>query len=330
MLETIREYALEQLAAKGEETAVRDAHAAHFLALAERAEPALYGWDQLVWLARLETEHDNLRAALGWAIAERDESAARLAAALGAFWEIRGYGSEGRRWLERALAIGGEPAARAKLLNGAGFRAMDQGDYATATAWHEEALALHRALGNERGVADALLGLGLVAMGQGDLDRAVSLLEEAAGLFRAIGDERRTADALFDLGIAAQQRGEQERAAALYEEVLAVYRAIGDQQGIAYALMGLSTVAREQGDRRRAMAHVAEALAICRTIGDRGASSARSTIWPSSPPRMGSRSARHGCTGQQTPSEGPSAQRPATASRRTTRPSRQRGRPAGC
>src|SRR5262249_18470059 len=132
MLETIREYGLERLDAAGEETEARQRDANWCLDLAERAEPKLMGPEQAAWFTRLDIEHDNLRAALGWAIDRRDaELAARLGGALRRFWNLRGHSEEGRRWLERAFALGANlpPAIRAKTLLAAGVIAYRQGDY---------------------------------------------------------------------------------------------------------------------------------------------------------------------------------------------------------
>jgi non-specific serine/threonine protein kinase len=156
MLETVREYAWERLAAAGELTAARRAHAHHFLALAERADPALRGHDQRAWIFRLEREHDNVRAALRWFLDQdalnkgfkRDaaaewEAGLRLAGALGYFWSVRGYHAEGRRWLEETRARvpeGVESAARNRGLIAAGPLLMVQADYARSRAVLTEAL----------------------------------------------------------------------------------------------------------------------------------------------------------------------------------------------
>jgi predicted ATPase/DNA-binding XRE family transcriptional regulator len=163
MLETIREYALERLEASGEEDMLRRQHAAYYLALAEGAEPQIQGAEQATWLDRLERDHDNLRAALSWALAAgATEIGLRLAAALGEFWWPLGHVSEGRRWLAAALAGSGPAtaAARAKALYRAGELAYGQGDYGVATTRLEESLTLYRDLGDKWGTACALRGLG--------------------------------------------------------------------------------------------------------------------------------------------------------------------------
>ncbi len=175
MLETIREYALERLAANGETEETSRRHAGYYLALAEAAEPELRGPAQGVWLTRLETEHDNLRAALHWSLESgAEETALRLGGALWRFWYMHGHLSEGRRWLEMALAKSSAvPASvQAKVFNGAGNLAYGQSDYARAAAWHEASLALQRDLGDKAGLAASLTNLGNIAWSQGDYVRA--------------------------------------------------------------------------------------------------------------------------------------------------------------
>lgn len=151
MLETIREYGLEVLASGGEAEATRQAHAAYYLAPAEQAEPELSGPQQLTWFERLEREHDNLRATLSWLLEQGSdgqsrELALRLSAALPWFWLIRGYVSEGRQWLKRALdeGRGVRSSVRAKALIGAGELATKQDDFGQAEALCGEGLALYR------------------------------------------------------------------------------------------------------------------------------------------------------------------------------------------
>ncbi|HEU5423302.1 MAG TPA: tetratricopeptide repeat protein, partial [Nitrolancea sp.] len=251
MLETIREYGWERLAEAGELERMRRAHAAYFLALAEEAEPELKGPRQGTWLQRLETDHDNLRAALDWSTASQEpELGLRLAAALSRVWSIHGHLTEGREWLERALATRGAaaPATRARALNGAGFLTHMQGDYPQAVALYEEALTLERELGDKGGMATSLNNLGIVALEQGDYPRATALYEEALTLQRALGNKDSAANSLNNLGNVACEQGDYSRATALYEEALALDRALGNQRGIARSLNNLGSVAKQQGD----------------------------------------------------------------------------------
>jgi predicted ATPase len=206
MLEIIREYGLEVLASEREAQATRTAHAAYYLALAEQAEPELSGPQQLSWFERLEREHDNLRAALSWFLEQdserrRSELALRFSGALSRFWEIRGYVSEGRRWLERVLdeSRGVRSAVRAKALVGAGALATLQDDFGQAEALCGEGLALYRELGDRRGSATALSCLGYATMMRSNYAAAHALLEEALALFREAGDTGSSVYALHRL-----------------------------------------------------------------------------------------------------------------------------------
>jgi predicted ATPase len=271
LLETIREFALEQLVASGEETAVRDTHAAHFLELAERAREELKGSDQAAWLERVDAEHDNLRAALGWLLRiGAAERMLRLAAALWWFWWARGHLSEGRDWLEQALAAsaGAPVEARARAIYGAGSLAEAQGDYEQAKQLHEEALALYRVAGDQEGIADALASLGQMARDQGDYDGAVRLLDEALETCRAAGDRRGAAYALIELGTVASYRGGGQLALALYAEGLEILRTARDQRGYAAALTNVATMTFVQGEPERAAPLYEEALNLWRDLGD--------------------------------------------------------------
>jgi predicted ATPase len=237
MLETIREFGLERLAASGEEATMRDAHAAWCLDLAERAEPALLRRADLAHcLNRQETEHPNLRAALGWLAATGPgERLLRLAGALTWFWYFHSHLGEGRGWLERALTVGDREGAavRAKALTGSGMLAHFLGDEEQAVARVEEGLGLWRELRDPRGTAWALLVLGVVEEDRGDYDRAVPLLEEALAVFQDAGADAFVAQTRFHLGIVAYGRGDHAHAAALLEAAATMSRALGDRWGVA-------------------------------------------------------------------------------------------------
>ncbi|MDP8908361.1 MAG: tetratricopeptide repeat protein, partial [Chloroflexota bacterium] len=272
MLETIREFGYEALAARGEAAAVRCAHAAYYMALAEQAGPGLTGPDQLTWLERLDIEHANLRHALDWALSDAapDDAALRLAAPLWRFWWVRGYAREGRTWLEHALARPGTPssAARAKALEAAAELAEALADYRRAEALYGEALALRRALGDEHGVAVCLKGLGTIARAQGALDRATSLHEQAVALFRQFGDRREAASTLNELAVVAYHRGDTDRAGELLGEAIAEFRAVGDLRAVGALLNNLGVIALMRGDPGRATELHEESLALARRIGD--------------------------------------------------------------
>jgi predicted ATPase/DNA-binding SARP family transcriptional activator len=276
MLQTVGDYARAGLATCGEQGTLRAAHARYFLELAEQAAPQLSGREQAAWLARLETEHANLRAALRWAQdSDAPEVGLRLAGALARFWEIHGHLHEGRRWLEEMLAVAGAEhrlelaAIRATALHGAGLLAYRLGDHEQALARGAECLGLRRALGDTQGAAATLNNLGNVAIRQGDLARAAAYLEESLALQRECGDPARLTAILNNLGNVACMQGDYGRATELFAESLAVQREHGSAEVIAIALSNLGYVASLQGNYGRATALLDESLALRRELGDR-------------------------------------------------------------
>jgi len=272
MLETLREYALVQLQAAGELDETFAALADFLVAFAERAEPELTGPEQVLWLDRLESEHDNLRAALQWcSVPAAIDTMVRLAGALWRFWSTRGYVGEGLRWLDVAVASSHITAQRplARALNGAANLAREQGDYARAEALHARSLTLSREQLDRHGTAEALNNLGLIALYQGQHDAAQRYCDEGLALFRETGDQGGVAAALNNLGNVARERGESDLAAALHKESLALRRALGDKRGIALSLNNLANVVLNQGDYWRAAGLHQESLALRRELGDR-------------------------------------------------------------
>jgi predicted ATPase/transcriptional regulator with XRE-family HTH domain len=271
MLETIREFALEQLLASGEADECRRALAAFALDLAERAEPELTGPTQAEWLQRLETEHANVRAAVDWSLAADGAATAELlVGALWHFWQVRGHVGEGRAWAEAALARGG-PAptrTRARALRAAGLLAEYHGDYDRAVERHEAAAAVWRELGDERNLARTLDHLGNCAHDRGDFARAAALHEQALALARRVGDSRGVASALGNLGIMAIQRDELAVARQRLQEALTLLREMNHAHGVGVALSQLGVIALREGDTDRAVALDQEALAVWRKLGD--------------------------------------------------------------
>jgi predicted ATPase/class 3 adenylate cyclase/DNA-binding CsgD family transcriptional regulator len=272
MLETIREYGLECLMTSGEEEITRHAHTVYYLALAEKAEPKLFGGEQGVWLERLEREHDNLRAALHWS-AEHGEAeiALRLGGALCGCWSVRGRLSEGRYWMKRALTGSKEVVAsvRAKALQGAGLLALSQHDHDQGEILCGESLALYRELGDTRGMAISLNLLGHVAWVRHNYAAAQSLTEEALTFFNAVRDKGGIAWSLSALANVAIAQGEYTRARELSEESLALYRESGDKASIADALHHLARVVFCQGEYATVRSLVEESLAILREVDDK-------------------------------------------------------------
>jgi predicted ATPase len=265
MLETVREYALERLEGSGEAERLRERHADYYLALAERAEPELEGAGQAEWLRRLGPDHDNFRAALAWS--ERSGAKhleLRLAAALARFWAVRGHVSEGRRWLEGALARDGEqpPALRARALSGASLLAYWQSDYERWKAFAEERIALFRQLGDEREIARALRDLGNMAAYEGNYERASLLYEQSGALSREVGDTWNLCQSIANLGALAVEQRDYARAEALCRESLALSREVGDLFNVAVSLSILGVAAVKQRRDGEAFTLFAESLRL--------------------------------------------------------------------
>jgi len=272
MLETIRQYALVQLQDADELDMMQRSLANFLIELAETAEPELTGPQQVTWLDRLESEHDNLRASLQWCVESTSVGLMlRLSGAIWRFWSTRGYVGEGLRWLDAAVT---SPAATpspilAKALNGAANLAREQGDYARAQLLHERSLAIWRGHGDKHGMAEALNNLGLIALYQGKHEEAHQRCEEGLALFRDLGDKGGIGAALNNLGNVARERGQSARAAVLHTESLGLRRELGDKRGIALSLNNLANVVLNQGDYWRAAALHQESLALRQELGDR-------------------------------------------------------------
>lgn len=277
MLETMREYAMDQLVASDGVALAQQQHASYCLQLAEEAEPQLIGPDQLTWFGRLEEDHANLRAALTWAHqANAAEYGLRLAAALWRFWYEHGHLAEGRRWLEQALARdeGADGAStstiryRAKALNGAGVIAWRQGETARALALLEAGLALHEQVGDVRGMAHTLTNLGILASERGAYDEAQTLYERSLDLNQRLANDWGVAAALLNLGNLAIEQGAYERAVTLHEQALGLNRRSNDAVGIALSLNNLGVALLMQRSYDRAELLFGESLELHRALDD--------------------------------------------------------------
>jgi predicted ATPase/DNA-binding XRE family transcriptional regulator len=272
MLEPVRQYALERLQESDEEEQARTRHASYFVALAERAQPQLWKTDQLEWLDLLESESDNLRAALSWTVERgHGEVGLRLSVALQRFWSVRGYLEEGRRWLETALSAcpSPEPAIRAQALHGIGRMALQQGDRTLADRVLQESLALRQSLDDKGGMAASLQGLAEVALWERDYERAAMLCTESVALRRELDDKQGLATSLNISGLVETQRGDHEQALALHEEGLAVARQVGDKWAVAVHLDNLGWATLGQGGHERAARLFGEALKLNSELGEK-------------------------------------------------------------
>ncbi len=279
MLETVREYAQERLAAEGELAVARRAHAHYFLALAERAALALHGRDQRVWFFRLEREHDNLRAALHWLLNQdtpvEREAGLQLAAALGYFWYLRGYHSEGRRWLEKALTrapqgeSGVDSAARTRALIATGPLLMVQAEYVRAQAVLQEALALAKRQQDPAATAEASAYLGHATVVAGDVEEGSRRLQEAVRHWEALDDAHGLGEALFYLGYAADVAGDMATAEAHYTDALGWLDKAGNEQHAGFVHSYLGVLEWRLGNLPCAVTHVQAVLQSSVTLRDR-------------------------------------------------------------
>jgi predicted ATPase/class 3 adenylate cyclase len=268
MLETIREYAVEQLEATGELELIRRRHASLFLAFAEEAEPHLHTARQTAWLRRLDPEHDNLRAALAWSrLGDDGEIGLRIAGALCWFWILHGRVGEGRSWLAELMSLpGGSRRAHARAALAASCLAILQADYAAVRSLGRRSAELYSELGDRSGVGVALTTVGIADLGEGDVVAARPILEEGVAACRESGNRWGLGLALSQLASVYRQGGDLPAALALREEAAAIARELGERWTLGMGLMGAATVVRAQGDRRRSAALFREALVVLREL----------------------------------------------------------------
>jgi predicted ATPase/transcriptional regulator with XRE-family HTH domain len=291
MLEPIRGYALEQLAARGEEATVRHAHATYYLELAEAAAAQWNTPLKEAANAQLGRELNNMHAALQWAYDTGDSTLGlRFALALWRFWRRFGYISEGRAWIGQLLSLDEHPAdvaalrVRERTLHAAAWLASDQHDYANASRLFEQSLALRRRLRETSGqtnLADPLHNAAAArqARAEGNYRQAAALLEELLARHRLVGDRTTEGNASLELspdelgqalrefGTVLREQGDFVRATALFEQALALYHTIGDRASETFVLIGLGDIARDQGDSASVRAYCELNLAILHDFG---------------------------------------------------------------
>ncbi len=272
MLESIRQFGLEQVTNLGELHSTQRRHAAYFLSLAESAEPELNTRAQSAWLNRLERDHDNLREVLRWSTTDTGDRTAglRLAGALYGFWWIRGYMAEGSRWLQMLLTDTEgrvEPAVRAKACYAAGFLTYKLGDLEAAQRLTEEGLTLWQQLSDAAGIVKALTQLGNVALGKEEHRRARSLYEEVLASTKERGDQHERARAFNGLGELARMEGDLQQARARYEECLSIWRDAGNMEMVALVLFNLAQTVIRYGDLHRARSYLSESVRLHMDVG---------------------------------------------------------------
>lgn len=278
LLETIREYAFYCLERHTEKEEIRQAHATYYLALAEKIEPELDGPQQTERLDQLGLEHDNLRAAMQWALEQAEagqhgnDFSLQLGGVLRIFWTVRCYWSEGRTFLVRALAAsaGSVSSMRAKALWTAAGLAKQQDDLAQAKLLAEEALVLYRQLDDSHGITRSLFLLGSIAANSCDYEAARSLTEEALTLAKQGNDWTLTGRLLANLGQIVCNQGDYVRAHKLYEESLKFQKQRGNKEGIAWSLFKLAWIhIASLGNPETAHTFIKESLAFARELNDK-------------------------------------------------------------
>jgi predicted ATPase/DNA-binding SARP family transcriptional activator/Tfp pilus assembly protein PilF len=270
--ETIRQYGLAKLVKEGAEQQLRRRHASYFCRLAEEAEPRLYSGEQMAWLDHLQAEYDNLRAALDWSLTGRSvdvEIGPRLAAALAYYWEIRGHGLEGGRWLEAALGKIGDAAVPLQALlylRAGNFWVGWENDKATPYA--RKSLALYRQLRDDKGIAWAMRLQGSCFIYKNDFEQAVSFLEQSLKLAEELDDKALITWVYHLLGWIAIKRGDYFETANLGEKYLVLACETGDGRAQVHSYFLLGETAARQGEFARAEALYSHALIIARNLKD--------------------------------------------------------------
>jgi predicted ATPase/class 3 adenylate cyclase len=270
---TVREYGTERLGELGEVSAARKRHAGYFLALAEIAAPGFRSPDLPHHLGVLHVEHDNLRAALTWALeADQGDVALRLVSALWRFWHLHGDLTAGRRWVDQALALPSAKrpsGARARALIGGGSLAYWQQDRRAMSASCKEALAIFRELSDAAGIADATYNLAFAPSLEGHVSEAVEMFRASRAMFEALGDRRGLADSMFGLSIMLRLQGDIVKARSTGEEALRIHEEMEDLLGTYGTLYVVGRAATEMGDLDTARTHFLRALGMAEGFGDR-------------------------------------------------------------
>jgi predicted ATPase/DNA-binding SARP family transcriptional activator len=268
MLETLHRYAAERLAETGTVEVLQRRHAAYLLRLVERAEPLLRGPEQGVWLGRLESEHDNVGAALDWALGHDPETAVRLSSALAYFWLVGRHRSEVRRRLDQAVEASREAssASRARVLAWAAVLGCVEGKLDQAASQAAEAYELSRDVGDPWWVAMSEAVLGLALGLKGDVRGGGERMEEARARFAGAGDEWGAAITAVWQGLVPAYTAQHEQAAAFADRARDGFRAAGDRWGQTMALELQGMVARRRGAYEDAVAAYEEALGVVRDL----------------------------------------------------------------
>lgn len=274
LLDVVRDYAADKLIDRVSAEGVGDLkrrHAEHFLAIAETAEPHLRSVDHRTWVSRLAAEHDNLRAALSWAIENANADVAlRLTASLWMFWRSAGVFSEGRAWMEQALRLdaAGCESIRASTLWGAGWLGYQVGDYQGAAEFGDELLSWARKAGGPEQVRNGVTLVGMGRLAVADYRGAAALFKEALAIARSLDSRWLLATSLLNRAVAALHMQDLSKARLLLAESHALYEDLGDDRFSARAALQIAYVSLLEGDTRMAGDLMTTSLSMFRDLGD--------------------------------------------------------------
>lgn len=271
MLQTIREFGQEQATEAGEEAELRKRHAGWTLGFAETAKSSFWGPEATAWLNRLERERDNLREALAWSIDHEPELALRISCGLWWYWQTRGYLTEGRDWLGRALAKATDAPLdlRAEAIFGASFLAVMQGDAAVGQAYANDGLALAKEANDRHLIAQMLYAQSFAVSGAGDHQQALDLATQSVCIFRELRDDTWLPLALNRLGVEQCELGDADGGRQSFEEALAFWRKSGSDWGVVTALVNLAISARMRGENLEAARALLDCLPLAQQQGDK-------------------------------------------------------------
>ncbi|HEX6387772.1 MAG TPA: tetratricopeptide repeat protein, partial [Anaerolineae bacterium] len=270
MLVTVQAYAAERLAESGESHALKNRHAAHYLAWAEEVRPQLLGATPELPLTQLELEHDNLRAVLQWSLDNNVEAGGGLGDALWRFWQAHNHHTEGRRWLDKLLAKNDAVTInRVKALSASGNLAFDQGDFRRSITLHEESLTFCRQLGDQYWESIGLNNLAIGWLSLGNYEKAMRYLEEGLTLAREVGHTTNVGHTLNNLGVLSLRQGNYQQARRYLEESLSTFRKQADKRATCLPLGNLGEVAGYRGEYKQAVDLLQEAIRLSEELGDK-------------------------------------------------------------
>jgi predicted ATPase len=270
MLQTVRDYALEMLVESGEHEQLRREHADLFLGFVQKASPNLRSFETATWLDRLETDNDNLRAALRWSIINEPQTAAEIAASMSEFWTMHGHIREAEHWLQKILENYHEKETllRWEILTALGIIKQFRGDLSSALSVHMEALKIARGIDSKTHIGKSLRGIAAVEYIRSDFTAAREHTEEALAICRSIDDQFGAAAALARFGDLALAESDFEEASVRTAEALEIFRKLGYVQGVAAKLSNLGAVELLKGNHERAESILRESLESSLKIGD--------------------------------------------------------------